>query len=503
MRNRNYQPFAASDVQPYVDFFDEHGTANDRMLAHYLLGRAYHDQGEAPMALECYHDAVDCADTTADDCDYAQLARVYAQMAQVFYRQGLYKEQLEHCKNSVTNAWKGKDTIAALMSYEQESYAYRNLNLVDSSIYVAERVSQLYVYKGLVADAAISLASIIRPIIERGELIKARKYMNEYESKSGYFTNDGTIIGERAIYYNVKGLFYLHIGMLDSVEYYFRKELNEGHDFNNQHAGAIGMAKLYQRLCLSDSVAKYSLYAYAMSDSLTAQKETTEVERMQSMYNYTRHKEIARQEKSKAVRANLNLLVCIVIMLIALLVASWLYIARKKVKDSYTRIVLELNAIRVENNELKQNTLANEQQITQNEKKIKILEKKLGKYGKLVFFGAEKMDNDLKLSPNYQQIQEYAYKGRKLSEDDWERIRILACEYYPEFYDFLLSNLKVNSTEYHISLLLRLHFKTGEIANMLGVTPPYISRICKEILEKLYAKRGSSKDLYQELCKIK
>ena len=42
-RNRNDQPFTAADVQPYVNFFDDHGTPNDRLLAHYLLGRAYLD----------------------------------------------------------------------------------------------------------------------------------------------------------------------------------------------------------------------------------------------------------------------------------------------------------------------------------------------------------------------------------------------------------------------------------------------------------------------------
>ena len=57
------------------------------LLAHYLLGRAYHEHGEAPMALQCYHEAIDCADTTAADCDYAQLARVYGQMGDIFYNQ--------------------------------------------------------------------------------------------------------------------------------------------------------------------------------------------------------------------------------------------------------------------------------------------------------------------------------------------------------------------------------------------------------------------------------
>ena len=82
MRNRNDQPFTVSDVQPYVTFFNEQGTANDRLLAYYLLGRAYYDHGEAPMALKCYQDAIECADTLSTDCDYSQLARVYGQMAQ-------------------------------------------------------------------------------------------------------------------------------------------------------------------------------------------------------------------------------------------------------------------------------------------------------------------------------------------------------------------------------------------------------------------------------------
>jgi hypothetical protein len=69
VRNRSGKPFTPAGVQPYVDFFDRHGTANDQLLAHYLMGRAYHEQGEAPMALQYYQQAAECADTTAADCD--------------------------------------------------------------------------------------------------------------------------------------------------------------------------------------------------------------------------------------------------------------------------------------------------------------------------------------------------------------------------------------------------------------------------------------------------
>ena len=111
------------------------------------------------------------------------------------------------------------------------------------------------------------------------------------------------------------------------------------------------------------------------------------------------------------------------------------------------------------------------------------------------------MDNDLKLSPAYQHIQEVAKKGKTLSDGDWSIISNLASEYHPDFYDYLLSHLKVDSNEYGICLLLRLHFKAGEIASMLGVTPPYISKASTEIMEALYGKKGSSKELSKELSK--
>jgi hypothetical protein len=51
-------------------------------------------------------------------------------------------------------------------------------------------------------------------------------------------------------------------------------------------------------------------------------------------------------------------------------------------------------------------------------------------------------------------------------------------------------------------LLLRLHFKAGEIANMLGVSPPYISKICTTVFAVLFNKKGSSRELAKELAKI-
>ena len=168
-RNRNDQPFTVQDVDPYVRFFDDHGTPNDQLLAHYLLGRAYYEHGEAPMALQCYHEAINCADTTVQDCDYAQLARVFGQMAELFYYQGLYRQQLEFGRQSMKYAWLGKDTLTALMNYEQERFAYSSLGMPDSAIFVIEDVASKYRQYGYPSDAAIALGTIIRVLINKGE----------------------------------------------------------------------------------------------------------------------------------------------------------------------------------------------------------------------------------------------------------------------------------------------------------------------------------------------
>lgn len=64
--NRAYIPMTDgidSLLLEATHYYDRHGTPNQQMRAHYLLGCAYRDKGEAPAALQSYQDAVDCADT--------------------------------------------------------------------------------------------------------------------------------------------------------------------------------------------------------------------------------------------------------------------------------------------------------------------------------------------------------------------------------------------------------------------------------------------------------
>ena len=63
--NKTSDKFTSDSLcQVLVSYFDRHGSVNERVLAHYLLGRAYTDMGDAPQAISKYQDAISAADTT-------------------------------------------------------------------------------------------------------------------------------------------------------------------------------------------------------------------------------------------------------------------------------------------------------------------------------------------------------------------------------------------------------------------------------------------------------
>ena len=505
--NRIDQPFTMSDVEPYVDFFDAHGTANDRLLAHYLLGRAYYEHGETPMALQCYHDALDCADTTATDCDYAQLSRVYGQMGGIFFSQGLYRQLLVYEQLASKYAWMGNDTMAALISKEQESFAYNGLGYVDSSIAVVDYVSEKFLIYGYPSDAAISMGMNIRHLIAKGDYRKAKRYMDTYESMSGYFDNQGNIEPGREVYYNLKGLYYYYTNKLDSAEYWFRKELHDGRDFDNQNSAATGLALLYKNTHNSDSSTKYALYAYEMLDSIYVQRTTKEVERMQAMYDYTRHQEIAKREKEKvSIEEKKNLLSMAMLLLVISVAAFIIYkmhTEKQKRQKQYLQNLEQLEQTQSEVLKLRLHAEEYEELITIKERTLEEQSLKLQEQRKKSLQNHCAITQHIKDSEIYQILLKKQFV-QKLTIQELRECRKLVLENLPEFNSLLISKqYKLNEKDFDVCVLLRLGFKSKEVSNMLDISQGRVSQICTKLLRDIFKKeKGGATELIEILHEL-
>ena len=505
-RNRNDQPFTAADVQPYVDFFDDHGTPNDRLLAHYLLGRAYHEHSEAPMALQCYQNALDCADTLSTVCDYAQLNRVYSQMARIFYEQGLYQQQLIYDKIARKYALLAKDTIAALMNSEQIGYAFGGLNNIDSALYIYEDVANHYSKYGYTSDAAITMGSSISFLIDKRDFRKAKDYIEMFESKSGFFDSQGNIETGREIYYKAKGLYFLYMEKFDSAEYYFRKELRDGKDFGNQNSAANGLALLYNKTHKPDSAAKYAIYAYAMLDSVYAQRSTKEVERMQALYDYTRHQENARREQKRAsdekAKRQFSIAILFLVTFLAILIIRKMYIDRKRRQVQYIHNLeqleqtqselLQLRSHAEEYNELiaiKESLYEEQNVILQEQRKKNLLDH-------------AEIDKRIIESDICNKILKNTCK--KLTVEELRECRKFVLENLPEFNNLLLSKqYQINNNDFNVCVLFRLGIKSKEVSNLLGLSQGRISQICTKLLLGIFKKdKGGATELIEKLNEL-
>lgn len=528
-QNKSDSVFRSDSIQRLlVDYYDSHGTANEKMLAYYLLGRACQDTHDYPHALNSFQMAANQADTSGTECNYALLSRVYAQMSDVFYKQNLIEEDLYYNNLATQYAWKAKDTLAALLNMAGNIAAYQRTGKPDSALYICEHTSMLarkYGYKNLSAGL---LGGAISMLVEKDSLRKAKTFMDLYESESGYFDKNHDIEKGREIYYYTKGRYYLAKEKYDSAEFFFRKELREGKDFNNQNAASKGLALLYQKTHRPDSAVKYALYSYEMNDSVYAHMATQEVERMKAMYDYSHYQESARlaNEKSEKMRNRLILTGFGVLSIIAI---TFIVIRKERKKrlaalHHYHQSVAELAKAQLEVGGLRSHAMNIEAAlskaldniedlndytselnllIAKKEKDLEALRSDIEKFRNKDAKEKEFAETRLKDSEIYQAFDKLATKGILPSAEEWQQMYMMVIDFFPSFYQFISSKkYALNEKEFNTCILIRMHFRPKDICNLLGVSPAYITKIRNTMMKKLFGVEGTSKQLDEKLLSL-
>ena len=447
-QNHSGQPMLNDTLaESLVAYFDRHGNANERMRAKYILGRTYYCLGELPRALETYYEAADCADTTASDCDFAKLSRIHAQCASIFHKQIQPRSEMSELNLAEYYAWKSKDSITAIECYSLLSSVYKSLNLSDSALLIAEKAFSKFQSVNCLDKSALTLGPIITTLLQRGELEKARRYISIYESESGLFDINGNIQKGREIYYYIKGEYYLKRSITDSAEHFFRKELREGFDLNNQIAGYKGLQDVYEKRGISDSIAKFANLGYLLNDSAYSLSEMQNIQKLQASYNYNHHKFLAEKSSLEARVAWLVLAVSI----LAFFLVGILF--GKKYKT------------------LKRAALDN----------------------RLIHADITRRLNDMANSDPVQYP----------SLEDWKGLRSLVEHEIPSFPQILgKEEHSLSDLEYDVCLMIRVHLKPLEIAKLKKCAPSYISNIRKSLLLKIFGIEGSSELFDDEIGKI-
>ena len=510
--NKGYVDFTTDSLmKEIVDYYDNHGTCQQQMLAHYLLGCVYRDLGDSPASLSCYNDAVEKVDTTSSDCDYKLLTRVYEQQGALFLSQSMPQNALSAYQKAEKYAWIAKDTLSAVLSYEHLGNIYEYMDNMNKVIEVYENASRRYRQYGYPVQAARALGGAIQALILTKQYAKAKKYMDVFEAESGYFQKDSCYSYiNYSHYYYLKGLYCLE-SHSDSAKYWFTKCQEFAKTNNNKSFSAYAWYLYYIKHQQMDSVAKYSEQAFAYNDSANLDMERDLMQKMQAIYDYDRWKNVAHNEEIKATRANLTLLVSILVSVSVIIIGILTFLVYRKKRK------LELQEKEEQENLIRQQIYNTKQELellrTVNDRKIAdVIKEKEQTINKLKedlkdirdkYSNSSLSDVDilLKESSIYRRIKYLELHPKEtMRENDWIELEETIEQLIPSFIPLLKNRLNVIG--YRICLLVKLEISTSGIAILLGLSSSAISKNRKVMLEKLCGRSGKPKDFDEYIRQI-
>lgn len=512
--NKGFVDFTTDSVmKQVVAYYNQHGSANERMLAYYLLGCAYRDLDDSPASLDCYLQATEQADTLSRDCDYHTLARIYGQVGDAYLRQKMPLNAKTAYRKNEKNSWLAKDTLEALIAAEAQ---VNSSIMLESPSQVIEQCLDVYNnYKkfGYPTEAARSLGVPMSSLILTKQYAKVKRYMDIYERESGYFDGKLNPSVNYGSYFYAKGLYYLNIHS-DSAKMCFLKCSNLAKSVNAKRLAFDGWYRYYKQKNLVDSIKMYADLFIQYSDSVRIQNEAEAMSKTSALYNYSQWQKKAKVQEIENNKARMVILLMIVLVIVLIIVVV-LYVKnlrkerqlRKEqllfVKQQIVMKELELQKNQEELAKMKNELSSKSSLVLDKEKSIMMLKDEI-----------EALTNDCPQDNNesyavFQQkamvikFRELAEKGIEPSSQQWDVLDNIFESFFKQFRLSLEKNSKLNENEYRVCMLVWLGFAPNQMKILMGMSSSNISNIRKRLSKKLFDREMTTSKFDDEIRKIR
>ena len=492
--NKAYLPLdTLTSMHEVLDYYLSHGNRDERMRACYLMGSVWRDRGNSPLALQYFRDAIGEADTTATDCDYTQVSRIYAQIARLFDKQRYPQMELEQWKQAMRYALLAKDTLMYIQCQEYIGDAYFLLGKEDSVLYFTQQAYEAYLKYGRKDWAAATQIVIADYYLKHDSLANAKQALDEYRNGSGFFEGDGNVSSGYEIFYYYIGEYYEKMTRLDSAVFYYRKLLNYPADIMNAESGYKGLMSVYTRMHEVDSVAKYAQLFANANDTANLRNSANEISRTQALYDYSESQRIAVEKSEENQRLWMGLCVCFVVQMFA---GMWIYLYERKQKTSrmlanrkYTDLMMQYHQATEE----LQSIRSNKQQFQQQkEEEIEKLRQMLDAYQTNTHADQWELEQSLLQHDIVKRMHQHAYKLVVPSDAEWNDLQGVVEKSLPEFYAKLSANeAQLTDQEWKVCLLVKLNFIPSELTVLLNLSKQRVTNIRTHLNQKLFGESGS------------
>lgn len=508
-QNKAYVDFTTDSVmKEVVEYYDSHGTANEQIEAHYLLGCTYRDLHESPMALSCYLDAVGRADTLSEDCDYDMLMRVWGQIANEYDIQYMPYKELDALKMYRMYAKRCGNELEYIIGIELNKRPYYMLRDSAKAIECINKAITLYNQNGYKRNAAKALPPLIYFSVDSQNYIKARQLMTYFEKYSGAIDACGNIDKTMSPYYNIKAMYYQYTNNIDSAIVYYSKLIKYGHELEAYE----GLLNIYVYQENIDSIRKYIMLMEDGQDRKISHIHTDAMFNTEAMFNYSRNQRIAMEKELEAANSKAKTIIILIISAILLSIAFLLLIAfRQKKRRELRNIKREYRLSREAYMHAKEDfVLMNADFDAYKAMKNEEMNDILCKYEELSRkYEATKIIGDIKSvksNPIILEIQRRLSNGRSMvnmiiTNTEWDEIYGLVRDKMPGFYMHVLMNDKLSDQERKIAFFTLINEHSSNIAIMLNSTVSNVSNTKMRINQKLF-NDNNAKSLYSNLINM-
>ena len=448
------------------------------------------------MALQCFNNAVEKADTLSDDCDYTTLFSVYGQMADIFEAQVMPNEALKALEQYCQYAKKAGNTYESIRGMEFMAAIY-NLKRDTTMILLMEKqAAELYTKYNMPQAAASARVMSIRININRANYQEAQQLMNTFEKKSDLFDKDGNICRGREHYYHTKGLYYLGIGQLDSAEHEFKRLIPYGYTFDAYH----GLIEVSQQRKDANAVLAYTKLYEESLDTLVTNIHAEATRQVEGMYDYTRHQRIAMEKTIESERnRNIIYLLVFAVTIIAFILYHLYRRNKAKKKREIERLTNQYMDALTRYEQAKEEVGIIETDFTtfrqRKQEELSDLQQQLSnlhnRYGNIE--QAERIEA-LKQSPVWEAFMDRLdpkKKTKPISDKEWDKLTILFSQCVPSLYARMTENNILNPYEKRVTILTRLGLSPKNISLLMETFPQRVSNARESANMKLFSDSSS------------
>ena len=473
-------------------------TDNRKLLPeiYYYAGRIYAKMGDAPRALDYYHQALNAASAQTPE---RLMQRIYFQMGHLFWFQSVYNEALKAQLKSLSYKQLAADSVSEVFILKNLGVTYADIGKTDSAFF--------YYKEALQKAETLRNASLAFYVKEN----MAALYLSQgdYMPAWNLLESPPTDIDEsvRTVLYQLKAQLYHQTGKADSAMHYNRLIEDRGSVYNKQKA-SLDMANILAGQARYKEAAGYFQQYVTYTDSIQKLTRTEALTKAQATYNYQlRERENNQLKLKNAEQRTLILVYLLAGLLITGAGTAYLRNLRRKQNERLKELerqreeqfrrskeYIEHNNALIQ--ELEKQLASTSDENLQMKQLLQIQQEQLRQRN--IQAEAEMREQELAVQSFHQSDiyikfhQAEDFSG--LSEADWLVLQQAIDRTFNSFTNRLYALSTLDERELRICLLVKAEIQPAGIARLMGRAKSTITSARKNLFEKLCGKKGSAED---------